>query len=133
MYEFGFLFDCHSYSKFFPMLAVTAQSHTSPLLSLLFTLSSPHYIIALPLINHSYRLQQGWGCEVLAALTPMAVSPTHTPPFNVCFSLSLSVSVSSTGVVSLRGILNRIENQSTLGWAHCSTSILITSGCACPD
>ena len=32
-----------------------------------------------------------------------SVSPTHTPPFNVCFSLLLSVSVSSTGVVSLRG------------------------------
>ena len=80
MYEFGFLFDCHSYPKFFSLRAVTAQSHTSPSLSLSFTLSSSHYTIALPLINNSYRLQQGLGSEVLAAShTYGGVSDTHSP------------------------------------------------------
>ena len=49
--------------------------------------------------SHNHIASSGDG-EVRCSLplTPMAVSATHTPPFNVCFCLLLSVSVSSTGV-----------------------------------
>ncbi len=44
------------------------------------TFASPHYLIALPLIIHSYRLQRGWVTEVLAAAhTYGGVCDTHSP------------------------------------------------------
>ncbi len=56
----------------------------------LFALASPHSIIALPL---SFRLQQGWGSEVLAAAhTFGGVCDTHSHLRSVIVSMSVLLS-----------------------------------------
>ena len=77
-----------------------------------------------------------WFCFPYYFLRPLggvechlgSVSATHTPPFNVCFGLLLSVSVSSTGVVPLRGAwCSSFRVWNIKPPAHWSIGILVTA------